>query len=67
MQTRDTSSGWTRNQVLMAISFFAGWMGLDRFYQQQVGWGILKLVTLGGLGLWWLIYAIYYAYQAGKT
>ena len=34
--------------------FLGGW-GVDRFYLGKVGTGILKLVTGGGLGVWWLI------------
>ena len=32
-----------------------GWLGVDRFYLGKVGTGILKLITLGGLGVWWAI------------
>lgn len=53
--------------ILMALSWLLGYLGADRFYKGQVGWGILKLVTLGLGGIWWLIDAIYYTYQAGKT
>ena len=67
MQPSGPYPAWTRQQVLMAVSFAGGWIGLDRFYQRQVLWGVLKLITFGGLGLWWLIDAIYYAYEAGKT
>lgn len=36
------------------LSIFAGFLGADRFYLGLVGTAILKLLTLGGLGTWWL-------------
>lgn len=41
--------------VALVLSLFAGSFGVDRFYLGYVGWGILKLVTLGACGVWWLI------------
>ena len=29
--------------------------GIDRIYAGSIGLGVLKLITLGGFGLWWLI------------
>ena len=44
------------NWVLcLVMSIIFGELGVDRFIMGQVGWGILKLITLGGLGVWWLI------------
>lgn len=37
------------------LSFFVGVLGIDRFYLGYTGLGILKLITLGGCGLWALI------------
>jgi len=37
------------------LSFFVGVLGIDRFYLGYTGLGILKLITLGGCGIWALI------------
>lgn len=41
--------------VTWLLSLLLGALGVDRFYLGKVGTGILKLVTLGGLGIWALI------------
>lgn len=41
--------------VAYLLSFFFGFLGLDRFYMGSIGLGLLKLVSLGGLGLWWTV------------
>ncbi|MFO7689320.1 MAG: TM2 domain-containing protein [Cryobacterium sp.] len=37
------------------FAWLLGFLAVDRFYLGKVGTGLLKLVTLGGFGLWWLI------------
>jgi hypothetical protein len=39
----------------LLISLFVGTLGIDRFYLGYTGLGILKLITLGGCGIWALI------------
>lgn len=36
-------------------NFLFGYLGVDRFIRGQVGLGIVKLITLGGVGIWALI------------
>lgn len=37
------------------LSWLLGGLGVDRFYLGKIGTGIVKLITLGGLGVWSLI------------
>ena len=41
--------------VALLLAIFVGYLGIDRFYLGYTGLGILKLLTLGGCGLWQLI------------
>lgn len=41
--------------VTWLLSLLLGVLGADRFYLGKIGTGIVKLLTLGGLGIWALI------------
>jgi TM2 domain-containing membrane protein YozV len=43
---------WT---ITLIMSIIFGTLGVDRFMMGKIGTGILKLVTGGGFGIWWLI------------
>jgi len=41
--------------VLTLLAWILGGLGVDRFYLGKIGTGILKRVTGGGFGIWWII------------
>lgn len=41
--------------VSLVLSILVGELGIDRFYIGDIGAGVGKLLTLGGLGIWWII------------
>ena len=43
------------NATALILSILLGELGVDRFYLGYVGLGILKLISAGGFGIWWLI------------
>lgn len=53
--TVGTSTSTKSFTATWLLALLLGTLGIDRFYLGKVGTGILKLVTIGGLGLWTLI------------
>ncbi|HEV2495358.1 MAG TPA: TM2 domain-containing protein [Terriglobia bacterium] len=41
--------------VALLLSILVGTLGVDRFYLGYVGLGIVKLLTAGGCGIWWIV------------
>lgn len=41
--------------IFLVISFLGGELGIDRFMLGDIGLGIVKLITCGGLGIWYII------------
>lgn len=46
--------GERRRSIALGLSIAGGFLGLDRFYMGQVPLGILKLLTFGLCGIWWV-------------
>jgi len=41
--------------MILIVSILVGSLGIDRFLIGDTGLGVGKLVTCGGLGVWWLV------------
>jgi TM2 domain-containing membrane protein YozV len=56
IKSQQKNAGGDKSWVAaLLLSFFLGMLGVDRFYLGYIGLGFLKLLTLGGLGIWALI------------
>lgn len=45
------SKSW---RAALLLSLFLGFWGIDRFYIGRTRSAVVKLLTFGGLGAWWL-------------
>lgn len=41
--------------ISIILSVLLGHMGIDRIYIGDIIYGILKFITCGGLGVWWIV------------
>lgn len=68
---QSTGGIMTKKQIYLLIGTVVSWMfgplGADRFYKGDIGLGILKLITLGGLGVWWIVDAALWTRDLGMS
>ena len=50
----------------LVLAVFLGYLGIDRFYSGNIVAGVIKLLTLGGLGIWWIIDIVLFAFQVAQ-
>jgi TM2 domain-containing membrane protein YozV len=41
--------------IILVVSLLVGALGIDRFMIGDIGLGVLKLITCGGLGIWAIV------------
>ncbi len=58
---------WGNLASYLLLSITLGVIGIDRFYKGEVLWGILKLISFGGFGIWYLVDICIHAYRLGTT
>ena len=47
--------------VALILSVLVGSLGIDRMYVGQIGLGVLKLITCGGFGVWYIVDIVLFA------
>lgn len=52
---KSAMDGGKSQLVALLLCFFVGFLSIHRFYLGYPGLAILQIITLGGLGIWWLI------------
>jgi hypothetical protein len=51
----DSSDGSDKSRAIaLALGCVLGVFGAHRFYLGKIGTGILQVLTMGGMGVWWL-------------
>jgi rhodanese-related sulfurtransferase len=58
-----SSKNWA---IALVLSVLLGYLGVDRFYLGRGGLGFLKLITVGGGGLWWVIDSVLIASKTAR-
>lgn len=41
--------------ISLILSVILGHLGVNRFYLGDIGLGVIKLITCGGLAVWWVV------------
>jgi TM2 domain-containing membrane protein YozV len=67
MVTIGSSAWWSNLLTFLLLSVGLGVMGIDRFYKGEILWPILKLISAGGFGIWYIVDICIHAYRLGKT
>ena len=55
LKSKPASDNYKSWIVAVFLSFFFGMQGFDRFYLGYKKLGIIKMITAGGLGVWWIV------------
>ncbi len=59
METINNNVSSKSRLIAFLLCLFLGALGVHRFYVGKIGTGILMVLTVGGLGIWWLIDLIF--------